>query len=46
MTLEISIENIIEVMNKLYGDKRQFAIHSRHMSQRQHPTSLNNLFKR
>ena len=33
-------------MNKLYGDKRQFAIHSRHMSQRNTPLSINNLLKR
>lgn len=33
-------------MNKLYEDKRQFVIHSRHKSQRQTPPCMNNLIKR
>ena len=33
-------------MNRPYGDKRTLMLHSRHLSQRHTPSSLNNLFKR
>lgn len=33
-------------MNKLYDSKRRFFIHSRHMSQRQTPSTIDNLLKR